>query len=100
MIKKEIAKELHELHGGMTLAESEQHVNTLLDIMKEAFVAGDPLTITHFGKFKQKKKVVRDVQLPSGKQVMSSAGYRVQFLPSPKLKAKVNAHEEVLQDSE
>ena len=93
MIKKDIVKHLHELHGGMTLAETESHTNKLLEIMKEIFHGEEALTITHFGKFRRKKRAVRDVVLPSGKQVISSAGERVQFIPSPKLKAFINTGE-------
>lgn len=93
MIKKEIAQSLYDQHGGMTIAEAETHTQTLLDLISEALQNGESVNIANFGKFHLKKKKVREVTLPNGKTMLSNAGDRIQFLPSPKLKAYINAEE-------
>lgn len=91
MIKKDIARNLYERHGGMTMQQSENYVNAVIDILKEAAQQGDSVTITHFGKFRQKQKAVREIVLPTGKTQLTNAGTRLQFLPSSQLKTRVNA---------
>lgn len=91
MIKKDIARNLYERHGGITMQESEAYVNTLIDILKDASNKGEPITVTHFGKFRQKEKAVREIVLPTGKTQLTNAGTRLQFLPSSQLKTRVNA---------
>ncbi|MDJ0835602.1 MAG: HU family DNA-binding protein [Acidobacteriota bacterium] len=90
MIKKDIVEQLHEEHGGMTLPETEEHVNTLLELLKDAMDRED-VTITHFGKFRHKHRKVREIILPSGKKQLTNATDRIQFLPSPALKTKINS---------
>lgn len=91
MIKKDIARNLYERHGGITMQESEAYVNSLIDILKEASAKGESVTVTHFGKFRQKQKAVREIVLPTGKTQLTNAGTRLQFLPSSQLKTRVNA---------
>jgi integration host factor subunit alpha len=91
MIKKDIARNLYDRHGGITMQQSETYVNTLIDILKEASQKGDSITVTHFGKFRLKQKAVREIVLPTGKTQLTNAGTRLQFLPSSQLKTRVNA---------
>jgi len=91
MIKKDIVSYLQNRHGGMTRAEVEQHTETLLDLLVEATRAKEGLTVTHFGKFYRKHRVVREVVLPHGGRTLSGSGERTVFLPSPTLKTFVNA---------
>ena len=91
MIKNDIVADLKEHHGAMTRSEVEQHTETLLTLLSEAITAQESLTITHFGKFQRKRRTVREVVLPNGKRVLSGAGERTVFLPSPALKTFINA---------
>jgi len=91
MIKKDIIDRLHQDHGGMTLPEADAHTNTLLALLKQAMEEPEPVTITHFGKFHHKRRKVRDVIMPNGHELMSSAADRIQFLPCPSLKTIINA---------
>lgn len=90
MIKKDIVDQLYHDHGGMTRAETEQHVNMLLDILGDAINDG-PVTIANFGKFRHKSRNVREVTLPDGRKKLTSGTNRIQFVPSPALKTKINA---------
>jgi nucleoid DNA-binding protein len=91
VIKKEIAAYLYERHGGMTLDEAERNTNILFDMLGEAIVAEESVTITGFGRFKHKQRSVREVHLPNGERKLSAGGERIQFLPSPKLKTLINS---------
>ena len=91
MIKKDIARILYERHGGITFQEAEDYVNQLIELMKEATEEDQDLTITHFGKFRHKSKTVREIQLPSGAKQLTHSGTRLQFIPSAKLKTRINA---------
>ena len=89
MIKKDIIDQMYADHGGMSRPETEEHVNTLLTLLKEAMDKGD-VTITHFGRFRHKERKVREVTLPSGKKILTHATERIQFIPGPALKTKIN----------
>ncbi len=92
MIKKDIVDHLYDTHGGITRDDAEQYTEHILGMLKDG-LSGD-ITITDFGRFKQKKKIVRRVRLPNGNLQLSNAGERVQFLPGPKLKRFINSEEE------
>ena len=91
MIKKDIIDYLHENHGGLTLEEVEGYTNVLMDLLKESIAARPGLTVKGFGKFRHKQKPVREVILPNGERLHTSGGERIQFLPSPGLKAYLNS---------
>ncbi len=90
MIKRTLVDFIYERHGGTTRAEVEENVDILLDIVQEAIQNNDTVTITHFGRFRRKQRNVREIILPSGDRMLSTAGERVQFLPSPRLKTLLN----------
>ena len=92
MIKKDIVEQLYADHGGMSRPETEEHVNTLLRLLKDGMDRED-VTITHFGKFRHKSRKVREITLPDGNKQLSSGADRVQFVPSPALKTKINGSE-------
>lgn len=87
MIKKDIVEHLYETHGGITREDAEQFTEIMLEMLKDGLP--EEITITGFGRFRQKKKAVRKVVLPSG-ETRDSSGERTQFLPGPKLKAYIN----------
>ncbi len=90
MIKRTLVDYIYERHGGRTRAEVEENVDNLLDIIQEEIQKNETVTITHFGRFRRKQRNVREIILPSGDRILSTAGERVQFLPSPRLKTLLN----------
>ena len=94
MIKKDIAEELYQTHGGMTRNESEGFTQDLIDLLGQALVREETVTITHFGKFYHKQRPVREVIMPNGKQQLTNAGTRICFQASPALKTFLNTSEE------
>ena len=94
MIKSDIAAFIYERHGGMTRAEAEALTDDLLTLLKQSTAGPEPLTITRFGKFRQKPRSVREVVMPDGRKRLTSSVSRLQFLPSPALKTALNSGEE------
>ena len=91
MIKKDIVEDIYQDHGGFTRAEAEEYTNVILKLLQEGIREYGSVTITGFGKFRQKQKPIREVTLPDGSKTMTHGGERVQFLPGNKLKARINA---------
>ena len=90
MIKKDIARYLYETHGGITLDEAKRYTETLIELLEEAITAADSVSISGFGRFRHKQRRTREVVMPDGSKQLTSAVDRIQFLPSPKLKAEIN----------
>ncbi len=91
MIKQDIVRHLHEIHGGLTMEEAEHYTDTLINLLKEAMSTESTLTIAGFGRFRHKRRSVREVVMPDGEHRLTTGGERIQFLPSPRLKAFINA---------
>ena len=94
MIKKDIIEALYQSHGGMSRDEVEKYTNDFIDLLGDAVVRNENVTITHFGRFKHKQRSVREVSMPSGEKRLSAAGQRIQFVASPTLKTFLNSDEE------
>jgi len=92
MIKKDIVDHLYDTHGGITRDDAEQFTDLMLDMLKEGL--NEEVTITGFGRFRQKKKKGRKIILPGGETHISTPGERIQFLPGPKLKSFINSDDE------
>lgn len=95
MIKKDIVDRLYESHGGMTFDEAEEYTNEILDILRTGMLSEDGVTVAGFGRFRHKERAVREVTMPNGEKKLSASGTRIQFLPSPALKAYINSDEEL-----
>ena len=91
MIKKDIINYLYDHHGGITRDEADRYTNTLLEILQDAMVENDNVTISGFGRFRHKRRTSREVVMPNGERRRTSEGERIQFLPSPKLKSFINS---------
>lgn len=94
MIKKDIARWLYDRHGGLSLEETREYTSVMIDLLKEVVVENPQVTLTHFGKFKHKIKAGREIALPSGDILRTPPSKRIQFLPSPALKAQLNSNQE------
>ena len=90
LIKKDLVEAIHTAHVGMSLAEAHHYVTELLSLLTEAFERGERVTIKDFGSFRRKQLVSRTIQLPDGTATQSRSGEKIQFIPAPALKTKVN----------
>lgn len=93
MIKNGLIEGLYRRHGGVTRKESELYINTMLELMRAQLEAGENVSIAKFGTFRHKHRNVRKIVLPSGEEQETTGEPRVQFLPSPAMKAFINDDE-------
>ena len=94
MIKKDIAEDIYQDHGGFTRAEAEEYTNLILELLQDGIREDGSVTIAGFGKFHHKQKPIREVILPNGQKTVTKGGERIQFLPGNKLKARINARKD------
>ena len=95
MIKKDVIRQIHQAHGGLSLKEIERHTQSLLALL-ERVIDAEPLTISGFGRFQHKKRSVREIKMPDGRRALTDSTQKVQFLPSPALKTYLNNDDELL----
>ena len=90
MQKKGIAERIHQA-AGISGEEAATLLDGILDLLKTTLRAGDPITISGFGKFTVLRKHARQGRNPrTGDAVMISARRVVSFRPSLVLKTEVN----------
>jgi len=77
--------------GKCSQTESTEIVETVLELMKEAFAQGEEVKITGFGKFEVKAKADRIGRNPqTGEEITIASRKILTWRPSNMLKAKVN----------
>jgi len=76
---------------GLKLSVSQDAINVMLKVMKEALANGEDVIVKGFGRFKPKKKAERVGRNPkTGEEHVISARTVVQFSASDHLKGQVN----------
>ena len=93
MIKQDIVAAIAHEHGGMSVRETQEHLEALLAILKDTLSRSEGVAITHFGRFQIKSKPERQITMPNGSKALSS-GNKIQFLPAPSLKRKLNGDQD------
>ncbi len=90
MTKIELAKQLHQ-ELGIRLKEASEHVETLLDLIKDNLVKGENVKISGFGVFEVRDKNARRGRNPQTGETITIAPRRVlTFKPSAIIKQGVN----------
>lgn len=90
MTKADIAERIHQKLG-MTISESKEALEAVLEIMKKSLESGDSLKITGFGSFVVKKKAARRGRNPqTAEPLILGARRNVSFKTSAVLKAAIN----------
>lgn len=90
MTKKEVAEKFAEkLH--ISKRSAEESVDTFIDILTDAFVAGEDVSFVGFGKFSSKKRAEKKGRNPkTGEEIIIPACIMPSFTPGKALKEKVN----------
>ncbi|HOI10677.1 MAG TPA: integration host factor subunit alpha [Myxococcota bacterium] len=92
MTKADIVEGVYERLGGYSKKEAAAIVETILDVMKDALVAGDKVKISSFGSFTVRAKRHRMGRNPkTGKPLQISARKVLTFKPSQVLRSVLNS---------
>ena len=82
-------------NNGLTLKQSTNLVETLMEIMKDTLASGEDILMSGFGKFCVNEKAKRKGRNPAtGEDKMISARKVVTFKCSGKLRERINAESE------
>lgn len=85
MTRAELAKKIHEAHGGMTFEEARRTVETVLGLLTEGLCRDGRLLVSGFGTFKVMKRKARTGRaLGKGSPVRIPTRKTVVFVPSRK----------------
>ena len=90
MTKIELAKQLHQ-ELGIKQKEAADHVEALLDLIKETFATGENVKISGFGIFEVRDKNARRGRNPqTGESITIEPRRVLTFKPSAILKEAIN----------
>ncbi len=88
MNKNDLSKAVHEIHGGMSFADSLKIVDLMLEIIKDRLVRGEKVVISGFGCFRTvKRKDRKGVNPQTGESIIIRGRRAVTFRPSKYLKS-------------
>ena len=91
MQKADIARRIHQ-QAGISETQAAKLLDQILELLKITLQAGEPITISGFGKFTVRSKGARQGRNPrTGEAVMISARRVVSFRPSLVLKTEMNS---------
>ena len=91
MPKADVARRIHR-QAGISETESAKLLECVLELLKNTLQAGEPITISGFGKFTVRSKRARQGRNPrTGEAVMIAARRVVSFHPSLRLKTEMNS---------
>lgn len=92
MTKADIVEGVYERLGGFSKKEAAAIVETILDVMKDALVAGEKVKISSFGSFTVRAKRQRMGRNPkTGKPLSITARKVLTFKPSQVLRSILNS---------
>lgn len=90
MTKKDLIENVYS-NSNFQRKESEEIVESVLDIMKETLVSGEEVKVSGFGKFVVHQKHDRNGRNPqTGEPLTITARKILTFKPSPLLKQEIN----------
>ncbi|MBM4396778.1 MAG: integration host factor subunit alpha [Deltaproteobacteria bacterium] len=92
MTKADIVEGVYERLGGFSKKEAAAIVETILDVVKDALVAGEKVKISSFGSFTVRAKRQRMGRNPkTGRPLQISARKVLTFKPSQVLRSILNS---------
>jgi integration host factor subunit alpha len=92
MTKADIVEGVYERLGGFSKKEAAAIVETILDVVKDALVAGEKVKISSFGSFTVRSKRQRMGRNPkTGRPLQISARKVLTFKPSQVLRSILNS---------
>ena len=91
MQRADISRHIHQ-HAGISETEAAKALECVLEVLKTTLQAGEPITISGFGKFAVRSKHPRQGRNPrTGEAVMISARRVVGFHPSDLFTTEMNS---------
>ena len=88
MNKDDLSKAIHDVHGGMSYADSQRIVDLILDIIKDRLSRGEKVLISGFGCFRiVKRKDRKGVNPQTGASIIIPGRKAITFKPSKYLKS-------------
>ena len=88
MNKNDISQAVYEAHGGMSFADAQKVVDSILNIIKIKLAEGDKVLISGFGCFRVvERKDKRGVNPQTGEPIIIRGRKAVTFKPSKHLKS-------------
>jgi nucleoid DNA-binding protein len=91
MTKTDLIEKLY-LEGYCSKKDGETLVNAVFDVIRDALVAGDKVTISKFGTFEVRERSAKECKNPrTGEPVQVAASKAPAFKASKNLKEAVNA---------
>jgi DNA-binding protein HU-beta len=86
--KDDLSKAIHDVHGGMSYADSQRIVDLILDIIKGRLSRGEKVLISGFGCFRiVKRKDRKGVNPHTGAAIIIPGRKAITFKPSKYLKS-------------
>ena len=83
MNKNDISKKVYETHGGLSYADSQKIVDSMLEIIKGRLARGEKVLITGFGCFSvMKRRDKKGVNPKTGEPIIIPGRNAVKFKPS------------------
>lgn len=91
MTKAELVDKIYIKASLPSKAKAEEALTAVLDVLKEAIVAGDAVTFTGFGTFKLGERAERQGRNPkTGEPITIPSARVVKFTPGKALKDAIN----------
>jgi nucleoid DNA-binding protein len=85
--KNNIAKAVHDAHGGMSFADALEIVDMILETIKDRLARGEKVVISGFGCFRTvRRRDRKGVNPRTGESIVISGRKAVVFRPSKYLK--------------
>ncbi len=87
MNKNDISKRVYEAHGGISYAEAQKIVDSILEMIKGRLARGEKVLLSGFGCFTvMRRKDKKGVNPQTGEPVIISGRNSIKFKPSKYLK--------------
>ncbi len=87
MNKDDLSKAVYEVHGGMSFADAQKVVDTMLEIIKDRLRRGEKVLISGFGCFRVvERKDRKGINPQTGDSIVIPGRKAVRFKPSKYLK--------------
>ncbi len=87
MNKNDISKRVYEAHGGISYAEAQKIVDSILEMIKGRLARGEKVLLSGFGCFTvMRRKDKKGVNPQTGEPVIIAGRNSIKFKPSKYLK--------------
>jgi len=86
--KNDLAKAVHDIHGGMSFAEAQKIVDLMLSIIKQRLSRGEKVLLSGFGCFRVvTRKNRKGINPQTGESMLIRGRKAIRFKPSRYLRS-------------